>query len=207
MGRTGKLWAAEHFGVQPDLILSAKSIAAGVPLSAVIGKAEIMDRVPDSGIGGTYPGNPLACEAAHAVLDAFEAGLLERACEVGGDSCRWRSTGCAEDDPGIGDSRGLGPMRALEFVQGRHPQARRRARRRDPGARGGARPADAQGGRRRQLHPRARAAGDHRCAARRVAGDPARGDRGHARLTAGPVVRRPRTPARCPSRPRRGSRP
>ena len=114
MGRTGTIWASEQLDVEPDLLLSAKSIAAGVPLGAIIGKAEIMDRVPDSGIGGTYPGNPLACEAAHAVLDAFEGGLLDRAKEVG----RQLEAAFAElqgEDPGITDSRGLGPMRALEF--------------------------------------------------------------------------------------------
>src|SRR5699024_9093277 len=89
---------------------------AGVPLSAVIGKAEIMDRIPDSGIGGTYPGNPLACEAAHAVLDAFEGGLLDHAREVG-DRLKAAFDQFASEDPGVGDSRGLGPMRALEFVK------------------------------------------------------------------------------------------
>jgi 4-aminobutyrate aminotransferase/(S)-3-amino-2-methylpropionate transaminase len=114
MGRTGTLWAAEHFGVKPDLVTSAKSIAAGVPLSAVIGKAELMDRVPDSGIGGTYPGNPLACEAAHAVLDAFEGGLLDHARAVG-ERLQAAFDALATADVGIADSRGLGPMRALEF--------------------------------------------------------------------------------------------
>jgi 4-aminobutyrate aminotransferase/(S)-3-amino-2-methylpropionate transaminase len=116
MGRTGTIWASEQLGVKPDLLLSAKSIAAGIPLGAVIGKAEIMDSVPDSGIGGTYPGNPVACEAAHAVLDAFENGLLDHATKVG----RTLETAFGElaaGDPGIGDSRGLGPMRALEFVK------------------------------------------------------------------------------------------
>jgi 4-aminobutyrate aminotransferase len=116
MGRTGKLWATEHFDVKPDLLLSAKSIAAGVPLGAVIGKAEIMDRVPDSGIGGTYPGNPLACEAAHAVLDAFEGGLLDQAAALG-DKLKDAFDALAADDAGIADSRGLGPMRALEFTK------------------------------------------------------------------------------------------
>jgi 4-aminobutyrate aminotransferase/(S)-3-amino-2-methylpropionate transaminase len=116
MGRTGKLWAAEHFGVEPDMILSAKSIAAGVPLGAVIGKADIMDRVPDSGIGGTYPGNPLACEAAHAVLDAYEGGLLDHAAHVG-ERLKEAFDALAAEDNGIADSRGLGAMRAIEFVK------------------------------------------------------------------------------------------
>lgn len=116
MGRTGTLWATEQLGVEPDLILSAKSIAAGVPLGAIIGKADIMDRVPDSGIGGTYPGNPLACEAAHAVLDAYEGGLLDHAKHVG-ERLKSAFDKFAADDAGIGDSRGLGAMRALEFVK------------------------------------------------------------------------------------------
>lgn len=116
MGRTGTIWASEQLGVKPDLLLSAKSIAAGVPLGAVIGKASIMDSVPDSGIGGTYPGNPLACEAAHAVLDAFEGGLLDQAAELG-RTLEAAFGELAASDPGIGDSRGLGPMRALEFIK------------------------------------------------------------------------------------------
>ena len=76
MGRTGTLWASEQLGIRPDLILSAKSIAAGMPLGAVIGKAAIMDSVPDSGLGGTYPGKPVARQAAHARLDASDTSLL-----------------------------------------------------------------------------------------------------------------------------------
>jgi 4-aminobutyrate aminotransferase/(S)-3-amino-2-methylpropionate transaminase len=116
MGRTGTIWASEQLGVKPDLLLSAKSIAAGIPLGAIIGKASIMDRVPDSGIGGTYPGNPVACEAAHAVLDAFEGGLLDQAKELG-RKLETAFGDLAASDPGIGASRGLGPMRALEFVK------------------------------------------------------------------------------------------
>lgn len=114
IGRTGKMWATEHFGVEPDLLLAAKSIAMGVPLSAVVGRAAIMDRVPDSGIGGTYPGNPIAIEAAHAVLDEMEGGLLDRAHRLGA-MLQDRLDDLAAADAGIADSRGLGPMRALEF--------------------------------------------------------------------------------------------
>lgn len=114
MGRTGTLWATEQFGVEPDLLLSAKSIAMGMPLSAVIGRASIMDRVPDSGIGGTYPGNPVAIEAAHAVLDEMEGGLLDRAVQLG-ETLAAHFDALAAEDPGISDSRGLGPMRALEL--------------------------------------------------------------------------------------------
>lgn len=114
MGRTGTLWATKQFGVEPDLLLSAKSIAMGMPLSAVMGKAAIMDRVPDSGIGGTYPGNPVAIEAAHAVLDEMEGGLLARSAELG-ELLKRHFDALADEDPGITDSRGLGPMRALEL--------------------------------------------------------------------------------------------
>ncbi|MBC7644110.1 MAG: 4-aminobutyrate--2-oxoglutarate transaminase [Thermoleophilia bacterium] len=114
MGRCGTLFATEQFGIEPDLLLSAKSIAMGMPLSAVIGKAAIMDMVPDSGIGGTYPGNPVAIEAAHAVLDEFADGLLEQSDKLGKMLARLLDEIAASDD-GIADSRGLGPMRALEF--------------------------------------------------------------------------------------------
>lgn len=114
MGRTGTIWASEQLGIKADLLLSAKSIAAGIPLGAVIGKAKIMDSVPDSGIGGTYPGNPVACEAAHAVLDLFETGLLHDAVELG-KKLKTAFDDLAASDDGIADSRGLGPMRALEF--------------------------------------------------------------------------------------------
>jgi 4-aminobutyrate aminotransferase/(S)-3-amino-2-methylpropionate transaminase len=116
MGRTGTIWASEQLGIRPDLILSAKSIAAGIPLGAIIGKAEIMDSVPDSGIGGTYPGNPVACEAAHAVLDAFEGGVLDQAKELG-RRLEEAFAELASEDPGIAESRGVGPMRALEFTK------------------------------------------------------------------------------------------
>src|SRR5207247_5323514 len=83
-GRTGKMWAIEHYGIEPDLMTLAKSIANGLPLSAVIGRAEIMDAPPDSAIGGTYVGNPVAQAAACAVLDVFEEeGLVERAGQIG----------------------------------------------------------------------------------------------------------------------------
>jgi 4-aminobutyrate aminotransferase/(S)-3-amino-2-methylpropionate transaminase len=116
MGRTGTIWASEQLDIKPDLLLSAKSIAAGIPLGAVIGTAEIMDAVPDSGIGGTYPGNPVACEAAHAVLDAFEGGLLDQAKELG-RRLEEAFGELANEDPGIAESRGVGPMRALEFTK------------------------------------------------------------------------------------------
>src|SRR5881296_358208 len=83
-GRTGKLFAIEHYGIEPDLITVAKSIAAGLPLSGVIGRAEIMDAPADSAVGGTYVGNPVAQAAACAVLDVFEEeGVCERASALG----------------------------------------------------------------------------------------------------------------------------
>src|SRR5204863_871321 len=92
-GRTGKMFGIEHYAVEPDLITVAKSIAAGLPLSGVIGRAEIMDAPADSAIGGTYVGNPVAQAAACAVLDVFEdEGLVERAAAIG-DTMRARMLG------------------------------------------------------------------------------------------------------------------
>jgi 4-aminobutyrate aminotransferase/(S)-3-amino-2-methylpropionate transaminase len=115
-GRTGKMFAIEHYGIEPDLITLAKSIAAGLPLSGVIGKAEIMDAPGDSAIGGTYVGNPVAQAAAHAVLDVIEEeGLVGRAAEVG-DRLRSRMESWQERFPHVGDVRGLGAMLAIELV-------------------------------------------------------------------------------------------
>jgi 4-aminobutyrate aminotransferase / (S)-3-amino-2-methylpropionate transaminase / 5-aminovalerate transaminase len=115
-GRTGKLFAIEHYGIEPDLITIAKSIAAGLPLSGVIGKAEIMDAPGDSAIGGTYVGNPVAQAAALAVLDVIEdEGVCERAAQVG-ETVRARMESWQERWPRIGDVRGLGAMLAIELV-------------------------------------------------------------------------------------------
>jgi 4-aminobutyrate aminotransferase/(S)-3-amino-2-methylpropionate transaminase len=115
-GRTGKLFATEWYGIEPDLMTVAKSIAAGLPLSGVIGKAEIMDAPHESAVGGTYVGNPVAQAAALAVLDAFEEdNLLERSVEIG-DRIRARMRLWQEREPLIGDVRGLGPMLAIELV-------------------------------------------------------------------------------------------
>ena len=116
-GRTGTMFAIEQYGVEPDLITIAKSIAGGLPLSAVLGKAEIMDAPADSAIGGTYVGNPVAQAAALAVLDAFEEdGLVERAGQLG-DAMRSRMETWQERWPQIGDVRGLGAMLAMELVR------------------------------------------------------------------------------------------
>jgi len=116
-GRTGKMFAIEHYGVEPDLITVAKSIAMGLPLSGVIGKAEIMDAPGDSAIGGTYVGNPVAQAAALAVLDVIgEEDLCARA-SVLGETMRARMESWQERFPQIGDVRGLGAMLAVELVR------------------------------------------------------------------------------------------
>jgi 4-aminobutyrate aminotransferase / (S)-3-amino-2-methylpropionate transaminase / 5-aminovalerate transaminase len=115
--RTGKLFAIEHYDVEPDLMTVAKSIAAGLPLSGVIGRAEIMDAPGDSAIGGTYVGNPVAQAAALAVLDVIdEENLCERAAALG-ETMRSRMDGWQERWPQIGDVRGLGAMLAIELVR------------------------------------------------------------------------------------------
>jgi 4-aminobutyrate aminotransferase/(S)-3-amino-2-methylpropionate transaminase len=115
-GRTGKLFAIEHYGIEPDLITVAKSIAAGLPLSGVIGKAEIMDAPGDSAIGGTYVGNPVAQAAALAVLDVFEdEGVCDHAVQLG-ETIRARMESWQGRWPRIGDVRGLGAMLAIELV-------------------------------------------------------------------------------------------
>jgi 4-aminobutyrate aminotransferase len=116
-GRTGKLFAMEHFGVVPDLMTIAKSLAAGLPLSAVTGRAEIMDAPAPGGLGGTYAGNPLAIAAAHAVIDVMtEEKLPERGAMLGGQ-LQALLTGLRPQVPQIADVRGLGAMVAVEFAQ------------------------------------------------------------------------------------------
>ena len=119
MGRTGKYFAFEKAGVEPDFICVAKSIAAGLPLSALTGKADLMDKVLAGSMGSTYGGNPVACAAALAVFDIIEdEGLLARAEEIGAKTeARWRElqNGAAKDV--IGDVRRVGGMCALEFVK------------------------------------------------------------------------------------------
>ncbi len=115
-GRTGRMFAMEHHGVRPDLITMAKSLAGGMPLSAVCGRAEVMDAPAPGGLGGTYAGNPLAVASAHAVLDVIAAErLLERSTQLGAKLqdtlAEWRE-GC----PAISDVRGLGSMVAMEFA-------------------------------------------------------------------------------------------
>ena len=116
--RTGAMFASELFGIVPDLITTAKGIAGGMPLAAVTGRAEIMDATHGGGLGGTYGGNPVACAAAVASIDAFENdGLVARAEELG-EILRSRLAALQADDARIGDVRGRGAMVAAEFV---HP--------------------------------------------------------------------------------------
>jgi len=116
-GRTGALFASQRYGIEPDILVSAKSLGGGLPLAAVTGRAEVMDAPGVGGLGGTFAGNPLSCAAALAVLDLFEReDLLARADEIGDHfqrrarewQCRW---------PIIGDVRGLGGMQAIELVR------------------------------------------------------------------------------------------
>ncbi|HEX4734928.1 MAG TPA: 4-aminobutyrate--2-oxoglutarate transaminase [Thermoleophilaceae bacterium] len=115
-GRTGTLWAIEHYGVEPDLLVSGKSLGGGMPLAAITGRAELMDAVPPGGLGGTFGGNPLACAAANATLDALTDGdMLARAQHVG-EHLRKGLDNMAQRIPQIGEVRGIGPMLALELV-------------------------------------------------------------------------------------------
>lgn len=118
-GRTGRMFACEHSGVEPDLVTLAKSMGAGLPLSAVVGRAEVMDAPVEGSLGGTYPGNPVAIASALAVLDKFEReDLLGRSREIG-EKIRDRFSALAERVDMIGEVRGLGAMSAVEFVRDR----------------------------------------------------------------------------------------
>jgi 4-aminobutyrate aminotransferase / (S)-3-amino-2-methylpropionate transaminase / 5-aminovalerate transaminase len=121
-GRTGTLFAIEQLGVEPDLVVSAKSLAAGMPLAATVGKAAIMDAAHYGGVGGTYGGNPLACVAAIEVLKLIERDrLLERAQTIGA-RIRQRVEPLLHDERGpiyVGDVRGMGAMIGIEFVRDR----------------------------------------------------------------------------------------
>jgi 4-aminobutyrate aminotransferase/(S)-3-amino-2-methylpropionate transaminase len=120
-GRTGTLFACEQYGVVPDLMAIAKGLGSGLPISAVTGRAEIMDAPGDGGIGGTYGGNPVACAAALAVFDAFEAdgGALLRRAHALGEALGQRLEAWRDRYRGIGDVRGRGPMLGIEFVKDR----------------------------------------------------------------------------------------
>ncbi len=118
-GRTGRMFAVEHAGVEPDLITIAKSLAGGFPLSGVVGRADIMDSVVPGGLGGTFAGSPVSCAAALAVLDVFrDEHVLARA-ERQGALVRSRLDAMRAAFPFIGDVRGLGAMLAIELVRDR----------------------------------------------------------------------------------------
>ena len=117
MGRTGTLWAVEQYGVAPDLIATAKSLGAGMPIAAVVGRAEVMDGPHPGGLGGTFSGNPLACAAALAAIDIIiDPAFLARARQVG-ERLRRGLVELAAVHGSIGDVRGVGPMLAVEFVR------------------------------------------------------------------------------------------
>jgi 4-aminobutyrate aminotransferase/(S)-3-amino-2-methylpropionate transaminase len=115
-GRTGALFASEHYGLIPDIIITAKSLAGGLPLAAVTGRADVMEAAHPGGLGGTYGGNPLACAAALAVLDAMEHERIPERARKAGERVAGRFRLWAESYPCIGDVRGLGAMVGMELV-------------------------------------------------------------------------------------------
>jgi 4-aminobutyrate aminotransferase / (S)-3-amino-2-methylpropionate transaminase / 5-aminovalerate transaminase len=118
-GRTGRMFAIEHSGVEPDVLLTGKSLAAGLPLAGVTGRASLMDAVAPGGLGATYGGNPVACAAGLAVLDVFARERLVARAAALGERLAERLDGWREAYPLVGDSRGLGAMRAVELVADR----------------------------------------------------------------------------------------
>ena len=124
-GRTGPVWAIEHFGVEPDLLVSGKTLGGGLPLAAVTGKAELMDAVHPGGLGGTFGGNPVSCAAACAVLDALGQPEFRTRAEEIGRLLRSRLDELAVRHTRIGEIRGLGPMLALELESKSAEEAKR----------------------------------------------------------------------------------
>jgi len=117
MGRTGHWWAVDRFGLEPDLLCTAKALASGFPLAAVVGTAEVMDRVEPGMLGSTFGGNPAGCAAALATIEVIEEeGLLARATAIG-QAIRQRMTALRARVPSLGDVRGPGAMVGLEFVR------------------------------------------------------------------------------------------
>jgi 4-aminobutyrate aminotransferase len=119
IGRTGPVWAIERFGVEPDLLVSGKSLGGGLPLAAVTGRAEVMDAPETGGLGGTFGGNPVACAAALAVLDEVERPEFRARAEELGGRLRAHLEEIARRIEQVGEVRGLGPMLALELVTDR----------------------------------------------------------------------------------------
>lgn len=115
-GRTGAMFASEHYGLVPDIITTAKSLAGGLPLAAITGRADVMEAAHPGGLGGTYGGNPLACAAALAVLDAMERERIPERARRAGERIAARFRSWADCYPCIGDVRGLGAMVGMELV-------------------------------------------------------------------------------------------
>ena len=124
-GRTGPLFASERYGIEPDIIVSAKSMGGGLPIAAITGRTEIMDAPGPGGLGGTFAGNPLSCEAALAVLDLFEKEDFESRADELGERFQKRARAWQKRWPIIGEIRGLGGMQALELVES--PETRKPA--------------------------------------------------------------------------------
>jgi 4-aminobutyrate aminotransferase len=118
VGRTGPVWAIEHYGTEPDLLVSGKSLGGGLPLAGVTGRPELMDAVHPGGLGGTFGGNPVACAAAAVVLDTVAAPEFRARSEELGRRLRERLEAMARDIDGIEEVRGLGPMLAIELTDG-----------------------------------------------------------------------------------------
>jgi 4-aminobutyrate aminotransferase/(S)-3-amino-2-methylpropionate transaminase len=119
MARTGKMFSIEHYDVEPDMVTMAKSMGAGMPIAATVGRADLMDKVHVGGLGGTYSGNPLACVAALKAIEIIERDdLCGRAKHLGGIACE-RLKAIQDRHEIVGDVRGLGAMLAMEFVEDR----------------------------------------------------------------------------------------
>ena len=123
VGRTGTVWAIERYGVEPDLMVSGKSLGGGLPLAGVTGRAEVMDAVPAGGLGGTFGGNPVACAAAVAILDEVATLEFRERAESIGTRIRAGLEEMAERIEAIGEVRGLGAMQAIELVEDRETKA------------------------------------------------------------------------------------
>lgn len=121
--RTGKMFATEHYGIEPDLMTLAKSIAGGLPLSAVVGRADLLDGVQVGGLGGTYCGNPVACAAALAAINVYERESIATHAAGLGRLVMQRLEKWKAEFPWVGDVRGLGAMCAIEFVKDRQTKA------------------------------------------------------------------------------------
>jgi 4-aminobutyrate aminotransferase / (S)-3-amino-2-methylpropionate transaminase / 5-aminovalerate transaminase len=128
VGRTGPVWAIEHYGVEPDLLVSGKSLGGGLPLAAVTGRAELMDAPHPGGLGGTFGGNPLACAAAVVVLETISQPDFRAQAEALGRRLRRGLDEIATRVSDVGEVRGLGPMLALELVEQTPDRAQATAR-------------------------------------------------------------------------------